>query len=65
MNAFTISLGFEEIIKIRAKERIKARFDIVNLTDNIYQLRDGSGVGVNAAQYGQRLGFFGGLSYLF
>ncbi len=27
---------------------LKARFDIVNLTDNSYQLRDGSGVGVNA-----------------
>ena len=26
-----------------------ARLDVVNLTDNIYQLRSGSGVGVNAA----------------
>jgi len=39
--------------------------DVVNLTDNIYELRDGSGVGVNAAQYGERLGIFGSLSYVF
>jgi hypothetical protein len=37
----------------------------VNVTDNIYELRDGSGVGVNAAQYGERLGFFGSLSFEF
>ena len=35
---------------------LKARFDIVNLTDNSYELRDGSGVGVNAASYGARIG---------
>jgi hypothetical protein len=55
----------EEGFKIRGKERIKVRFDVVNITDNIYQLRDGAGIGVNAAQFGQRLGFFGGLSYVF
>jgi hypothetical protein len=35
----------------------------VNLTDN--WLRDGSGVGVNAAQFGTRRGFVGSLSYAF
>ena len=34
------------------------RFDIVNLFDTIYQIRDGSGIGVFAPQYGPRLGFF-------
>jgi hypothetical protein len=38
---------------------------VVNLTDDIYQLRSGTGVGVNAAQYGERLGFFGSLSLTF
>jgi hypothetical protein len=41
------------------------RLDLVNLTDNIYEIRDGSGVGVNAAQYGMRRGVFGSLSYAF
>jgi hypothetical protein len=39
-----------------------ARFTIVNLLDTVYQIRDGSGVGVFAPQYGPRRGFYLGLS---
>jgi outer membrane receptor protein involved in Fe transport len=38
------------------------RFDVVNLFDHIYELRDGSGIGVFAPQYGPRRGFFVGFS---
>lgn len=38
------------------------RFDIVNLFDTIYEIRDGSGIGVFAPQYGPRRGFFIGIS---
>jgi outer membrane receptor protein involved in Fe transport len=38
------------------------RFDIVNLFDNVYELRDGSGIGVFAPQFGPRFGFFTRLS---
>jgi hypothetical protein len=62
---YSINLGVEQEIKLHGKDRLKARLDVVNLTDNIYQLRNGTGVGVNAAQYGARLGFFGSLSYEF
>jgi outer membrane receptor protein involved in Fe transport len=62
---FAVSLGIEEGFKFHGKEHLKARLDLVNIADNIYQLRDGAGVGVNAAQYGQRLGLFGGVSYVF
>ncbi len=41
------------------------RFDVVNLFDSIYQIRDGSGIGVFAAQYGPRRGYFGGVSQKF
>jgi outer membrane receptor protein involved in Fe transport len=41
---------------------ITLRFDIVNLFDQIYELRDGSGVGVFAPQYGARRGFYFGIS---
>jgi outer membrane receptor protein involved in Fe transport len=41
------------------------RFDVVNLFDNIYQIRDGSGIGVFAPQYGPRRGFFGGITQRF
>ena len=38
------------------------RFDIVNAFDSIYLIRDGSGIGVFAPQYGPRIGFFLGMS---
>ena len=57
--------GAEQIFNITKKQTLKARLDIVNLTDAIVELRDGAGVGVNAAQFGQRLGFFGSLSFQF
>jgi outer membrane receptor protein involved in Fe transport len=60
-----VNLGVEEGFKFHGKEHLRARLDVVNITDNIYALRDGSGVGVNAAQYGMRLAFFGTISYVF
>ena len=62
---YSINIGAEQSYKLDNKQMLKARLDIVNLTDNSYQLRDGSGIGVNAAQYGARIGFFGSLSYVF
>ena len=62
---YSVSVGIEEGFMIRGKERLKARLDVVNVTDHIFELRDGSGIGVNAAQFGMRLGFFGGITYSF
>jgi outer membrane receptor protein involved in Fe transport len=41
---------------------LTVRFDIVNLFDQIYELRTGSGIGEFAPQYGARRGFYVGLS---
>jgi outer membrane receptor protein involved in Fe transport len=38
------------------------RFDVVNLFDKVYEIRDGSGIGVFAPQFGPRRGFFVGIS---
>jgi outer membrane receptor protein involved in Fe transport len=62
---YEINVGVEQTFKIARKQLLKARLDIVNVTDNIYELRSASGVGVNAAQYGMRRGIFGSLSYHF
>jgi outer membrane receptor protein involved in Fe transport len=62
---YSINCGVEQSFKLHGSQMLKARFDIVNLTDNSYELRDGSGVGVNAASYGARIGFFGSLTYVF
>jgi outer membrane receptor protein involved in Fe transport len=62
---YSINIGAEQDFKIPHNRTLKARVDVVNLTDNTYELRSGSGVGVNAAQYGERRGFFGSLTLVF
>ena len=41
------------------------RFDVVNVFDKIYEIRDGSGIGVFAPQFGPRRGFFVGITQKF
>jgi hypothetical protein len=41
---------------------LTVRFDVVNLFDQVYELRTGSGIGEFAPQYGARRGFYLGLS---
>ncbi len=41
---------------------LTVRFDVVNLFDNAYEIRSGSGIGVFAPQFGPRRGFFLGVS---
>src|SRR5262249_29435368 len=40
---------------------VTVRFDVVNVFDTIYQIRNGSGIGVFSPQYGPRRGFFLGI----
>ena len=62
---YSANIGVEQKFKVRDKQFVKVRFDVVNVTDNVYELRSGTGVGVNAAQYGMRRGFFVTLAYDF
>lgn len=64
-NYYSINMGVEQDFKLPHHRILKARFDIVNVTDNSYALRNGTGVGVNAPQYGERRGFFGSLGLEF
>ena len=41
------------------------RFDVINVFDSIHEIRDGSGIGVFAPQYGPRRAYYGGLSQKF
>jgi outer membrane receptor protein involved in Fe transport len=59
---WTLSLGVEQGFDLDTTHVLKARIDVVNVTDRVYQLRDGSGIGVNAAQYGMRRGVFASIS---
>ena len=62
----TVNVSLQRVVKIpHVPGSYKIRFDIVNLFDEIYQLRDGSGIGVGAPQFGQRRGFYGTIAYDF
>jgi hypothetical protein len=62
----TVNLSLQRILKIpNVPGSFKIRFDVVNLLDEIYELRDGSGIGVGAPQFGQRRGFYGTIAYDF
>src|SRR5436305_9237445 len=42
----TFNLSLQRRFKLSAKNSVLVRFDVVNLLDKTYQLRDGSGIGV-------------------
>ena len=62
---YTVNLSLQRYLKIPTLGSFKVRFDVVNLFDTIYELRDGSGIGVFAPQFGQRRGFYGTIAYDF
>ena len=61
----TVNLGVEQRVPLEQKREIRLRLEFVNLADASYMLRDGTGIGVNAAQYGARFGVFGSASLHF
>ena len=58
----TVNLGVSQDFSQMGWSGLTARFDVINLFDEIYEIRDGTGVGVGAPQFGARRGFFFGLS---
>jgi outer membrane receptor protein involved in Fe transport len=62
---YPVNLSFVQNVSLRHLGKFKVRFDIVNIFDDVYELRAGTGVGVGAPQYGMRRGIFGGLSFDF
>ncbi len=57
-----VNVGISHEIKQPDGKPVTVRFDIVNLLDTVYQIRNGSGIGVFAPQYGERRGYFVGIS---
>ncbi len=61
----TVNLSLVQKIPIKNTRGTQIRFDLLNLFDASYQLRDGSGVGVGAPQFGMRRTFLVGLTQKF
>jgi len=60
-----VNLGVSQKFDLPAVGALAVRFDIINAFDEKYEIRDGTGVGVGAPQFGPRRGFFAGLTKSF
>ncbi len=58
---YTVNLSAVQTVDIGAGRGTQLRLDVINLLDRTYEIRDGTGVGVGAPQYGLRRTILGGL----
>lgn len=61
----TVNLSLTHTWKNTAAGKVEGRLALINAFDRSYLLRDGSGVGVGAPQYGARRSLYAGLSTSF
>src|SRR3984957_8509896 len=57
-----VNLGASHVFHLDDAGTLTARFDVINALDKVYEIRNGTGVGVGAPQFGPRRGLFFGLS---
>ena len=62
---FQLNLSLERGFRLPGFGKLDARLVLINALDRVYELRDGSGIGVGAPQYGPRRGVYLGLSKSF
>ncbi len=60
-----VNLGVSHDFEFAGSKPLSVRFDVINLFDKIYEIRNGTGVGVGAPQFGARRGLFAGVSKAF
>ncbi len=60
---YPVNLGIEHKFKqMGGAGDLTVRFDVLNVFDQVYVLNDGTGIGEGAVRYGNRRGFYGGIS---
>jgi outer membrane receptor for ferrienterochelin and colicins len=57
-----VNLGASHVFHLGDSGTLTTRLDVINVFDQRYEIRDGTGVGVGAPQFGPRRGLFFGLS---
>ena len=57
--------GQVNVSAARTFGKVDLRLAVLNVFDHSYQIRDGSGIGVGAPQFGQRRGFYGTVAFAF
>ena len=59
---YQINTGISHEFVLPRWKPFTLRFDVVNILDQVYELRDGTGIGVFAPQFGPRRTYLMGLS---
>jgi outer membrane receptor protein involved in Fe transport len=61
---WTQNVGVEHVFPVHSRgiREVKLRFDCLNVFDEVYEIRNGTGIGIAAPAYGPRRAFYGGLS---
>jgi hypothetical protein len=57
-----INLGAAHVFHFTESSTLTMRLDLINALDKVYEIRNGTGVGVGAPQFGPRRGVFFGIS---
>ncbi len=60
-----VNLGVERTFSFTGRRKLRLRLDVVNVGDETYELRDGSGIGVGAPQFGARRSVYGTAAWMF
>jgi hypothetical protein len=60
-----VNLGATKEWKIGTRSTLEARVSLLNIFDRVYELRDGTGIGVGAPQFGLRRSVFGAATLKF
>ena len=60
-----VNLSVVQPIETGLYKGLELRFDLLNVFDQVYQIRNGSGVGVGNPQFGIRRTFLAGLTQRF
>ncbi len=60
-----VNLGASHAFDGEGIKGLSVRLDVINAFDQKYQIRNGTGVGVGASQYGPRRGYFVGVTQAF
>ncbi|KAF3998101.1 TonB-dependent receptor [Glaciimonas immobilis] len=60
-----VNMGVSHTFNASAIGKVTARLSMINVFDRVYQIRDGSGIGVGAPQFGQRRGMYVAMSTAF
>ena len=60
-----VNLGLSHDFDREGIAGLTGRFDVINAFDQKYEIRDGTGIGVGASQFGARRGYFAGVTKTF